>query len=140
MAGLALDGAIDLYLEHVKIEKGLAPNTVAAYSRDLAKFRDFCERRHVDDAGLVDERVVVDFLLALTTRHLALRSQARNLVALRGLFKHLRAERYIEKDPTQEVELPRLGRALPEVLSLDEVEALLGRRIRARRAGCATQP
>ena len=62
----------------------------------------------------------------LAEAKLAVRSQARNLVALRNLFKHLRAERYVDRDPTADLELPRVGRPLPEVLTLDEVEVLLG--------------
>jgi len=122
---LGLDAAIDLYLDHIKVERGLSPNTVLAYARDLCRFRGFCEERGLNEAGAVDDRVIVDFLLRLTRQKLALRSQARNLVALRGLFKHLRAERLIEREPTQEIDLPRLPRSLPEVLTLDEVERLL---------------
>ncbi len=122
---LALDSAIDLYLDHVKVERGLARNTVEAYGRDLARFRKFCESKKLDDAGAVDARHVFSYLVSLSEARLQVRSQARGLVALRGLFKHLRAERYVERDPTAEVELPRLGRPLPEVLSPDEIDRLL---------------
>jgi integrase/recombinase XerD len=123
--GLGLDAAIDLFLDHIKVERGLSPNTVLAYARDLCRFRRFCEERGLNDAAAVDDRVIVDFLLVLTRASLSLRSQARNLVALRGLFKHLRAERLIEREPTREIDLPRLPRSLPEVLTLDEVEVLI---------------
>ena len=125
MGALSLDRAIDLFLDHVKIEKGLTTNTVQAYARDLCRFRDFCARKKLDDAAAVSEQAVVDFLLDLTKRELAIRSQARNLVSVRGLFKFLRAERHVERDVTQQIELPRLPRQLPEVLTLDEVERLL---------------
>jgi integrase/recombinase XerD len=119
------DSAVDLYLDHVKIERGLRRNTVEAYSRDLGKFRKWCAGKGIDDAGQVESRHVLAYLVALAEGRLAVRSQARNLVALRGLYKHLRAERHVTADPTAEVELPRIGRALPEVLSVDEVERLL---------------
>jgi integrase/recombinase XerD len=122
---LGLDAAIDLFLDHIKVERGLSQNTVLAYARDLCRFREFCAQRGLEDAGAVDDRAIVDYLLGLTRQELALRSQARNLVALRGLFKHLRAERYVEREPTQEIDLPRLPRRLPEILTLDEVERLL---------------
>ncbi len=125
MGAPSLDRAIDLFLDHTKIEKGLSPNTVQAYARDLCRFRDFCARAKADEAGVVTEQVVVDFLLELSQRELSIRSQARNLVAVRGLFKFLRAERHVERDVTQQIELPRLPRQLPEVLTLDEVERLL---------------
>ncbi len=123
--GLSLDSAIDLYLDHVKVERGLSRNTVEAYGRDLARFRRFCAGRALDDAGAVDSRHVLAYLVTLAEARLQVRSQARNLVALRGLWKHLRAERYVERDPTADVELPRLGRPLPEVLTPEEVDRLL---------------
>jgi integrase/recombinase XerD len=123
--GLALDSAVDLYLDHVKIERGLSRNTVEAYGRDLAKFTGWAANQGVDDAKEVEARHLLAYLVDLAKGKLAVRSQARNLVALRGLFKHLRAERYVDADPTAELELPKIGRPLPVVLTLDEVDRLL---------------
>jgi len=120
-----LDRAIDRFLDHIKVEKGLAIHTVAAYATDLAKFRAFCERRKLATVGELSQAVVLEFLIELSGARLAVRSQARNLVTLRQLCKHLAAERILAADPTQEIELPRLSRKLPEVLSFSEVERLL---------------
>jgi integrase/recombinase XerD len=120
-----LDRAVDLYLDHIKIERNLAPNSVTAYARDLAKFRAFCAARHVDLLDGVTSSVVLEYLIQLSTQRMSVRTQARNLVALRGFFKHLRAEKHMTADPTASVELPKIGRRLPEVLTLDEVERLL---------------
>jgi integrase/recombinase XerD len=68
---------------------------------------------------------VLDYLAHLTERALAARSQARRLIALRQLFKFLKAERVRETNPTEEVDLPRFGRRLPEFLTVDEVDRLL---------------
>ncbi len=123
--GLQLDAAIDLFLDHVKVERGLARNSVEAYGRDLLQFRRWCAEQSVDDAEAVDARHVFDYVIGMSQARLALRSQARRLVALRQLFRHLRAERHIARDPTTDVELPRIGRPLPVTLTLDEVEQLL---------------
>jgi integrase/recombinase XerD len=123
--GFPLDSAIDVYLDHVKVERGLSRNTVEAYGRDLAKFRRWCAEDGLDEASGLESRHILKYLVSLAGARLAVRSQARNLVALRGMFKHLRAERYVDRDPTADIELPRVGRPLPEVLTLDEVEALL---------------
>jgi integrase/recombinase XerD len=123
--GLGLDAAIDLFLDHVKLERGLARNSIEAYGRDLTKFRRFCAAQSLDDADAVEHRHLLGFVVELSGAKLAARSQARNLVALRQLFRFLRAERHIERDPTADLELPRIGRPLPVVLSLDEVERLL---------------
>jgi integrase/recombinase XerD len=123
--GLALDSAIDLFLDHVKVERGLARNTVEAYGRDLAAFRRFAAAAGLDDADAVESRHLLAYLVALSEAKLAARSQARALVALRQLFRHLRAERHVACDPTADLELPRLGRPLPVTLTLQEVEDLL---------------
>jgi integrase/recombinase XerD len=122
---LGLDGAIDLYLDHVKVERGLSRNTVLAYGRDLGAFRAFCQAERIADAEAVEARHVLRYLVGLAERRLAVRSQARALVALRGLYRHLRAEQRVDRDPTADVELPRVGRPLPEVLSVEEVDRLL---------------
>jgi integrase/recombinase XerD len=124
--GIGLDQAIDLYLDHLKVERGLGRNTVLAYGGDLAKFRRWCAAAGVDAADEVEKRHLLGYLVTLAESRLAARSQARNLIALRGCFRYLRGEGRIARDPTAEVELPRLGRRLPDVLTLDEVERLLG--------------
>ena len=123
--GIDLDRAIDLFLVHVKVERGLSPNTVLAYAHDLAKFREFCDRRDLHRAEEIGPAQLADFLVALLEQRLAVRSQARNLAALRGFYKFLRAEHLVEVDPTASVDPPRLGRKLPNVLGLDDVERLL---------------
>src|SRR3954469_19704272 len=102
--GLGLDSAIDLFLDHAKVERGLARNSIDAYGRDLGKFGRFCAERGLEDAGAIAHRDLLAYLVALADERLAARSQARNLVALRQLFRYLRAERYIERDPTADLE------------------------------------
>jgi integrase/recombinase XerD len=116
------DSAVDLFLDHVKVERGLSRNTVSAYARDLARFRQHCR---LDNVERVETRHVLAYLVALAEAKMAVRSQARMLVTLRGFFRHLRAERLIERDPTQDVELPRIGRPLPKMMRENEIEALL---------------
>jgi integrase/recombinase XerD len=123
--GLGFDSAVDVYLDHVKVERGLARNSVQAYARDLAVFRAWCEKQGIAEAGSVESRHVLQWLVSLAGRKLAARSQARMLVAVRGLYKHLRAERHVERDPTADVELPKLPRKLPNVLSAQEIAGLM---------------
>jgi integrase/recombinase XerD len=122
---LSLDTAIDLYLDHVKVEKGLARNTVLAYGRDLSQFRIHCGGARLSDASAVEPRHLLAYLVKLSEAGLKVRSQARAVVALRGLFRYLRAERHIDRDPTADLELPRVGRPLPETMTPEEVERLL---------------
>jgi integrase/recombinase XerD len=90
---LALDEAIDLHLDHLKVERGLSRNTLDNYGRDLAKLVAFLvqrDRADVDDATRED---LTDFLIELAASGLAARSRARTLAAVRGFFKHLVAKR-----------------------------------------------
>lgn len=120
-----LDRSIDLFLMYIKVERGLAPNTVEAYAGDLRVFLDFALKHDISEVAQVTPRWVVDYLLWLSRQGLSSRTQARRLVALRGLFKLLCGQHHLARDPTAAVELPRMGRRLPTVLSTDEVERLL---------------
>ncbi len=125
---IGLQPAVDHYLDVLRVERGLAKNTLAAYGRDLAGFIDFCARYDADavaDVGQLTSRHVLSYAVHLGRRRLALRSQSRMLIAVRGLGRFLRAEHLTELDPAAEVELPRAGRPLPKALSEAEVEALL---------------
>ncbi len=123
--GLRLDQGIDLFLAYVKLERGLSRNTILAYGRDLSEFARGLEEEGVVDAAEVDPRHIAQHLLWLSRHKLAVRSQARKLVSLRRLFRYLRAERQVARDPTEEFELPKLPHHLPNVLSVEEVDELL---------------
>jgi integrase/recombinase XerD len=116
---------MDLYLMYIKVERGLATNTVEAYAGDLRVFHDYAVKNDISETDTVTPRMVVDYLLWLSRKGLSSRTQARRLVALRGMFKFLCGYHHLSRDPTAAVELPRLGRRLPTVLSTDEVERLL---------------
>lgn len=122
---LALDEAIDLFLDHLKVERGLARLTLDAYGRDLARFARFLIERGRADADDIQPVDVADFLLGLADEGLAARSRARTLVAVRGLCKHLVAERWLEADPSALIDSPKTGRRLPGVLGESAVERLI---------------
>src|SRR4051812_10016525 len=122
---LALDEAVDLFLDHVKIERGLARLTIDAYGRDLARFAGFLGERGRADVDDITPADVTDFLIGLADDGLAARSRARTLVAVRGLCKHLVAERWLEVDPSELIDAPRIARRLPGVLGEDAVARLI---------------
>ena len=132
---MKLDAAIDAFLDYIKVERALSPHTVAAYARDLAQFAAACAERGIDTIEAIDSQVVLDHLIALSSAKLSVRTQARKLVAMRGLFRYLRREELMTADPTAAVELPRYGRKLPDVLTVEEVEALLAAPDTARPLG-----
>jgi integrase/recombinase XerD len=112
------------YLEHLRVERGLAHNTLEAYDHDLREFVAFVERT-ADNIESVGPELVAAFLSELAQRGLGKRSQARYLSALRGLYRFLRAQRYIARDPTELLDRPRNSARLPQVLSRSDIEQLL---------------
>lgn len=124
-ARLDLDRACDLYLDHLKVERNLAANTIEGYSRDLVRLRRFLDERGRARPDQVTGLDLTDYLLHLAGEQLGSRSRARALVAIRGWFRFLVAERYLERDPTETLDAPRIGRRLPDVLGEDAVDRLL---------------
>jgi integrase/recombinase XerD len=116
--------AISLFLTHVKVEKGLSANTVAAYQRDLAKFKVFAEKRQLTLEG-VKRDDLVDFLAGMYREKLESRTVARHLVTLRNFFRFAQVQELITTDPSLNLESPKIRRNLPGYLRLEEVERLL---------------
>jgi integrase/recombinase XerD len=133
---LTLDAAIQQFLDHLRVERELTPATVEAYGRDLGVFARFAATRRVKAAAAVRSIDILDFLAFLTEKKLTARSQARRLIALRQLFKFLKAERACATNPTEDVDLPRYGRKLPDFLSVEEVDRLLAAPDRRAPRGC----
>jgi integrase/recombinase XerD len=122
---LGLDEAIDLFLDHCKVERGLARHTIESYGRDLSKLGAFAAERGRADVDDVTSTDLADHLIQLATARLAARSRARALVAIRGMFRHLVAERWLEADPSELIDAPKLARRLPGVLGEDAVARLI---------------
>jgi integrase/recombinase XerD len=122
---LSLDEGVDAFLDRAKVERGLARLTVEAYGRDLGRLVRFLAARGratVDDVTAAD---VTDHLIELAAARLSSRSRARALVAIRGMFRHLVAERWLDADPTALIDAPKLARRHPGVLGEASVAALL---------------
>ena len=122
---LALDEGVDLFLDHLKVERGLAMHTLESYGRDLARLLGFLGERGRADVDDVTATDLTDHLIALADAKLAPRSRARALVAFRRLFRHLIAERWLEADPTAMIDAPRTARRLPGVLGEDAIARLI---------------
>jgi integrase/recombinase XerD len=116
--------AIALFLTHVRVEKGLSANTVAAYQRDLAKFNVFVQKRKLTVES-VSRDDLVDFLAGLYREKLESRTVARQLVSLRNFFRFAQIQELITVDPSLNLESPKIRRTLPGYLKLEEVDRLL---------------
>jgi integrase/recombinase XerD len=115
---------LNSFLDYLKIEKGLAPLSVAAYESDLQQYSEFllkCKRAP-REARRQDVR---DFLNALLSNGVDGRSVSRKLSALRHFYKYLLLDRYITADPTLNIDSPRQWKVLPKSLARDELENVL---------------
>jgi integrase/recombinase XerD len=112
------------FMNYIKVEKGLALNTLAAYDRDLRKFENFAEKCGLQLEELIRDHVV-DFLAELYRQGLDSRSVARNLASLRNFFRFALTEEALSFDPTLNLESPKARRTLPVYLRMEDVDRLL---------------
>jgi integrase/recombinase XerD len=113
------------YLHFLSLEKNASPNTLASYKLDVTRYVRFLEGLNVQDLRSVRSDQVSRFLLQLRERGLSPRSVNRSFSAIKGFHKFLVLEGVAPSDPTEAIIPPRLGRALPDVLTQDEVDAIL---------------
>jgi integrase/recombinase XerD len=112
------------FLDYLKIEKGLAPLTLAAYTTDLGQFASFLE---IHKRTLLNARRnhVRDFIQQLFANSIDGRSVGRKLSALRHLYRYLLLDKLVEHDPTLNIDSPKQWKVLPKALARDEVQAML---------------
>lgn len=120
----------DIYIQefenHLKLERSLSANSVEAYGRDITKLQQFLSMKK---EPLVPQKVVLqdlqDFLTYLNELGMSAFSQARIISGVKSFFRFLVYEGELKEDPTELLEAPKLGRKLPDTLSLHEIDQLL---------------
>ena len=112
------------FLDYLRVERGSAKLTIAAYASDLAQFTEFLEKqqRTLTSARREDVR---DFIQELFSNQIDGRSVGRKLSAIRHLYRYLLLDGKIDKDPTLNITSPKQWKVLPKSLSRDEVETML---------------
>jgi integrase/recombinase XerD len=112
------------FLDYLKIEKGLAPLTISAYSTDIGQFAEFLQERErtLAKAARADVR---DFMQELFANSVDGRSVGRKLSALRHLYRYMLLDKMIEHDPTLNIDTPKQWKVLPKSLARDEMEIML---------------
>jgi integrase/recombinase XerD len=116
---------LSAFLDYLRVERGLAKLTIAAYTSDIVQFADFLEKRRLALSG-ARRQDLRDFIQELFSNQLDGRSVGRKLSAIRHLYRYLLLDGKIEKDPTLNIDSPKQWKVLPKSLSRDEVEATLG--------------
>jgi integrase/recombinase XerD len=112
------------FLDYLRVERGSAKLTIAAYSSDLVQFAEFLKTRNVLLTSARREHVR-DFIQELFSNQLDGRSVGRKLSAVRHLYRYLLLDGKVDKDPTLNIDSPRQWKVLPKSLSREEVESML---------------
>ena len=112
-----MDEAIDAFIFHLRVQRGLSENTIQSYSRTLLRLSSFLagRKRSLDPAS-VKRDGLESFLRAALDTGLSTRSLAAMVVAIRQFFRYAVERELVDKDPTEELEIPRCRRASPIVL------------------------
>ncbi|MFA5118882.1 MAG: site-specific tyrosine recombinase XerD [Candidatus Omnitrophota bacterium] len=116
---------IDVFLNYLSVERGLAQNTILSYQKDLMLYLDFLKSESVDSLSKATRNSVSNFMFSQKDRGISANSISRRLAAIRMFHRFLLRERILKNDPTVLVDTPKLSKKIPETLSFNEVEALL---------------
>lgn len=114
----------DRYLRSLTLERGLSANTANSYAVDIAHLLEFADARSLAVSDLRPEHIH-QLLCELGHMGLSPASLARLLSGIRGFLRYCRSRGYVDTDPTEFLEMPKLGRKLPDVLSTEEIDAML---------------
>lgn len=121
----SLDAWVEAFLDFLFWEKRVADNTILAYGQDISSFVQFLKKKEIASFGEVTLLVLEEFVSQESDRELEATSLARKISALRTFFSFLVREKEVPENLARLLDTPRLERNLPQVLSLEEVEALL---------------
>lgn len=112
------------FVSFLKIERGLAENSIFAYQNDVQKLMDFATARNVGPTELTTAHLK-QFVQELFELGLSARTQARIISGVKQFFYFLMLDGEIKNDPSELLDMPKLGRKLPEVLTIEEIDALI---------------
>ncbi len=113
------------YQHYLKIERGLSLNSIKSYSYDVEKLMKFLETNNLKSSPLKIDATLTKVFVYEVAKHMNERSQARLISGLKSFFNYLVFEDYRETNPVDLIESPRIGRKLPDTLSLEEIDNLI---------------
>ena len=113
------------YIDYIRNEKGLTPNTLEAYIRDMMQFKDYLVKNNIKDLTTVNKTVIITYLMYLQKDGKATSTISRNLASIRCFYQYLLNNNIINEDPTHNLHSPKCERKLPSILTKEEVDVLL---------------
>ena len=120
---MKFDNALQSFLDHLTIERGLSSNSISAYRRDLAKFSDFLDKEKLDFERLSEDEII-SFEVWLKGLGMAVTSINRNISALKSFYKYL-AQEFSTNNPVSAVVSSKVPRRLPKALTIKEITSLI---------------
>lgn len=121
-----IEQAAKLFLNYMLVERGASSNTIESYKRDLRKFLNFLsENCNIKEVREITPTHIEDFLHFLLSQGLSSQSRARHLSTIKGFFKYLYKMRFIDSNPAELVDFPKLPQKLPLYLTEEEISYLL---------------
>ena len=128
-----MQALVDALMDHLALERGLSENSLQAYCSDLDQFLLFLQEQKIERSSSITNNLILDHLMALREAGRSTRTISRHLVSIRIFCRFLHDEQYIDSDPSETIESPRLWSLLPDTLSPDEVQQLLEINNRAKK-------
>jgi integrase/recombinase XerD len=120
------DHTIDSFQTYLILEKSLSANSVEAYLNDIRKFATYCIEKHeITNPQIVSYDILRTYLNAISETGISSRSQARCISSIRSFYKYLIFDGKLENNPTRLLETPKLGRKLPNILTVEEIDSML---------------
>ena len=125
-----MNQTVDNFLHYMTVERGVSPNTLAAYRNDLHQLTEFLESRSGNSGGNLNWSDVGDDGISAYVLHLhelgySDTTRARKVASTKSMFSFLIQEGEVQRDPTENLSAPRVGRSLPDALTVEEVERLI---------------
>ena len=119
------NSALTDYISYLKIEKGLAKNSVDSYGRDVKKLIRYLEENDINTTPIIIEEDTIQAFIYSVSKTINARSQARLISGIRNFFDYLVFEDYRKKNPTDLLETPKIGLKLPDTLSIEDIDLLI---------------
>lgn len=120
-----MDELVREYIDYLKVERGLSENTLESYGRDLKQYLGYLKNHNVVMISDTTKTTIIAYLFYLQKRGKASATISRSLASIRSFYQYLINEQYLKKDPTLNLESPKMEKKLPKVMTIKEVDLLL---------------
>lgn len=118
--------ALKDYQLYLKIERGLSANSISSYALDVKKLISFLEEKEINDSPIAISKDIIKEFVYTISKEVNARSQSRIISGLRSFFDYLIFEGYRKDNPLDLIESPKIGRKLPDFLSTQEIDSIIG--------------